>query len=99
MSDETPEGRSIVVLAKKQFGIRGRHMDADHIAFIPFPASTRMSGVDIAEHDGHPAEMCIRDRNWTGAIWGMLLKGLWLLPGKHAGIIPCLFPCRRTIRW
>ena len=34
LSDETPEGRSIVVLAKKQFGIRGRHMDADHIAFI-----------------------------------------------------------------
>ncbi|MFR4418157.1 MAG: hypothetical protein ACLT8E_12685 [Akkermansia sp.] len=28
-----------------------------------------------------------------------MLKGLWLLPGKHAGIIPCLFPCRRTIRW
>lgn len=55
LSDETPEGRSIVVLAKKQFGIRGRHMDADHIAFIPFSASTRMSGVDIAEHDGHPA--------------------------------------------
>ena len=55
LSDETPEGRSIVVLAKKQFGIRGRHMDADHIAFIPFSASTRMSGVDIAEHDGRPA--------------------------------------------
>lgn len=55
LSDETPEGRSIVVLAKKQFGIRGRHMDADHIAFILFSASTRMSGVDIAEHDGHPA--------------------------------------------
>ena len=45
LSDETPEGRSIVVLAKKQFGIRGRHMDADHIVFIPFSASTRMSGV------------------------------------------------------
>ena len=55
LSDETPEGRSIVVLAKKQFGIRGRHMDADHIVFIPFSASTRMSGVDIAEHDGRPA--------------------------------------------
>ena len=54
LSDETPEGRSIVVLAKKQFGIRGRHMDADHIVFIPFSASTRMSGVDIAEHDGRP---------------------------------------------
>lgn len=46
LSDETPEGRSIVVLAKKQFGIRGRHMDADHITFVPFSASTRMSGVD-----------------------------------------------------
>ena len=55
LADETPEGRSIVVLAKKQFGIRGRHMDADHIVFIPFSASTRMSGVDIAEHDGRPA--------------------------------------------
>ena len=55
LSDETPEGRSIVVLAKKQFGIRGRHMDADHISFVPFSASTRMSGVDIAEHDGQPA--------------------------------------------
>ena len=55
LSDETPEGRSIVVLAKKQFGIRGRHMDADHITFVPFSASTRMSGVDIAAHDGQPA--------------------------------------------
>ncbi|MBD9270616.1 MAG: K(+)-transporting ATPase subunit B, partial [Akkermansia sp.] len=55
LSDETPEGRSIVVLAKKQFGIRGRHMDADHIAFVPFSASTRMSGVDIAAHGGQPA--------------------------------------------
>ena len=55
LSDETPEGRSIVVLAKKQFGIRGRHMDADHITFVPFSASTRMSGVDIAAHGGQPA--------------------------------------------
>lgn len=55
LSDETPEGRSIVVLAKKQFGIRGRHMDAENITFIPFSAATRMSGVDIAEHEGQPS--------------------------------------------
>ena len=55
LSDETPEGRSIVVLAKKLFGIRGSHMDAEHVAFVPFSASTRMSGVDIAGHDGQPA--------------------------------------------
>lgn len=55
LSDETPEGRSIVVLAKKQFGIRGHHMNADDIAFIPFSAATRMSGVDIAEHEGQPS--------------------------------------------
>jgi K+-transporting ATPase ATPase B chain len=47
LADETPEGRSIVVLAKEQFGIRGREL-ADHEAtFVPFTAQTRMSGVDM----------------------------------------------------
>jgi K+-transporting ATPase ATPase B chain len=46
LSDETPEGRSIVVLAK-QFGIRERHLDEASTSFIPFTAQTRMSGVDI----------------------------------------------------
>jgi K+-transporting ATPase ATPase B chain len=45
IADETPEGRSIVVLAK-QFGIRERHLHADETVFIPFTAQTRMSGVD-----------------------------------------------------
>lgn len=44
LPDETPEGRSIVVLAKEQFGIRGRELA--HMRFIPFTAQTRMSGVD-----------------------------------------------------
>ena len=44
LADETPEGRSIVVLAKEQFGLRGRHVEGMH--FIPFSATTRMSGVD-----------------------------------------------------
>jgi len=47
LADETPEGRSIVVLAKEQYGMRGREL-ADHGAtFVPFSATTRMSGVDI----------------------------------------------------
>jgi len=45
LSDETPEGRSIVVLAK-QFGFRDRHLTQEEAAFIPFTASTRMSGID-----------------------------------------------------
>jgi potassium-transporting ATPase ATP-binding subunit len=44
LADETPEGRSIVVLAKEKFGLRGRHVEGMH--FIPFSATTRMSGVD-----------------------------------------------------
>jgi potassium-transporting ATPase ATP-binding subunit len=47
LSDETPEGRSIVVLAK-QFGIRERHLDESTTEFIPFTAVTRMSGVNVA---------------------------------------------------
>jgi potassium-transporting ATPase ATP-binding subunit len=46
-SDETPEGRSIVVLAKDRYGMRGRDMAALHAHFIPFSAQTRMSGVDV----------------------------------------------------
>jgi potassium-transporting ATPase ATP-binding subunit len=47
LADETPEGRSIVVLAKEQYGLRGREL-SDHAAtFVPFSATTRMSGVDI----------------------------------------------------
>ncbi len=46
LSDETPEGRSIVILAK-QMGIRERHLDPDYTVFVPFTAQTRMSGVNI----------------------------------------------------
>ncbi len=46
-SDETPEGRSIVVLAKDKYGMRGRELSAVAAIFIPFSATTRMSGVDL----------------------------------------------------
>src|SRR5579862_6778949 len=47
LADETPEGRSIVVLAKEQYGIRGRELASHEATFIPFTAQTRMSGVDL----------------------------------------------------
>ena len=46
LADETPEGRSIVVLAKEKYGIRGRDLAEIHAKFIPFSAQTRMSGVE-----------------------------------------------------
>ena len=47
LADETPEGRSIVVLAKEKYGIRGRDLHELQASFIPFSAQTRMSGVEI----------------------------------------------------
>ncbi len=57
--DETPEGRSIVVLARDKYKLDGRNADASHMTLIPFSASTRMSGVDIAP-DGARQESQIR---------------------------------------
>jgi K+-transporting ATPase ATPase B chain len=47
LPDETPEGRSIVVLAKEKFNLRGRDLAAQHAHFVPFTAHTRMSGVNL----------------------------------------------------
>ncbi len=47
LADETPEGRSIVVLAKQRFNMRERDVESVHAVFVPFSAQTRMSGVDM----------------------------------------------------
>src|SRR5207302_6637805 len=47
LADETPEGRSIVVLAKERYGLRGRELASRDAAFVPFSAQTRMSGVNL----------------------------------------------------
>jgi len=47
LADETPEGRSIVVLAKERYGLRGRELGSHDATFVPFSATTRMSGVDL----------------------------------------------------
>ncbi len=56
LADETPEGRSIVVLAKARFGLRERASgELSHATFVPFSAHTRMSGVDLTADEGQPA--------------------------------------------
>ena len=52
LADETPEGRSIAVLAKEKFNLRGREVSQQSATFIPFTAQTRMSGVDFPAADG-----------------------------------------------
>ncbi|WZL72018.1 potassium-transporting ATPase subunit KdpB [Clostridiaceae bacterium 35-E11] len=51
LADETPEGRSIVVLAKEKYNLRGRNLNELKAKFIPFSAKTRMSGVDIGKDE------------------------------------------------
>jgi K+-transporting ATPase ATPase B chain len=56
LADQTPEGRSIVVLAKSRYGLRERHTgELTHATWVPFTAQTRMSGVDLTAIDGQPA--------------------------------------------
>jgi K+-transporting ATPase ATPase B chain len=55
LADETPEGRSVVVLAKQRFNLRAREVAEPHAHFVAFTAQTRMSGVDFPQVDGQPA--------------------------------------------
>lgn len=86
ISDETPEGRSIVVLAK-QFGIRGRHLEQDETVFIPFTAQTRMSGVDW---EGHQIRKGATDSviGWVESLGGTVppdLEGLVRRVAENGG--------------
>jgi K+-transporting ATPase ATPase B chain len=55
LADETPEGRSVVILAKQQFNLRGREVAEPQAKFVPFTAQTRMSGVDFYEDSASPS--------------------------------------------
>ncbi len=74
LADETPEGRSIAVLAKQQFNLRARDVADPHAKFVPFSAQTRMSGVDFFDGSardpragfGGPAETNSRRTNPVG---------------------------------
>jgi len=72
LADETPEGRSIVVLAKEKYAIRARDMQSLHATFVPFTAQSRMSGVD---YDGSSirkgaVEAVIRHLEQSGGVGG-----------------------------
>jgi potassium-transporting ATPase ATP-binding subunit len=63
LADETPEGRSIVVLAKEQFDLRAQAIHPKEARFIPFSAETKISGVDLLDNDG-----CVKFQIRKGAI-------------------------------
>jgi len=71
LADETPEGRSIVVLAKNRFNIRERAMESLGAVFVPFTAQTRMSGVDLGERQLRKgaASALRRHMESLGAVW------------------------------
>ncbi len=71
LTDETPEGRSIVVLAKERFGIRGRDLKGSGMQSIPFSAQTRMSGVNFDGHEirkGAADAVCAYVESYGGTI-------------------------------
>jgi K+-transporting ATPase ATPase B chain len=74
LADETPEGRSIVVLAKERFDIRERELPADH-TFVPFSANTRMSGLDF---DGRQIRKGAAEavKTWSTGLGGTVPDGL-----------------------
>jgi len=72
LADETPEGRSVVVLAKQKYGLRGRDLQSMGARFVPFSAHTRMSGVDV---DGRQIR--------KGAV-----DAVGRFVGEHGGAVP-----------
>jgi K+-transporting ATPase ATPase B chain len=71
LADETPEGRSIVVLAKEKYGIRGRELADKGAVFVPFTAQTRMSGVNFGDREIRKGAADAIDRyvtSWNGTV-------------------------------
>jgi potassium-transporting ATPase ATP-binding subunit len=79
LADETPEGRSIVVLAKDRYGLRGRELHDTHAKFIPFSAQTRISGADL---DGQRIR-----KGATDAVAGFLSEQGRSLPPELSRVI------------
>ncbi|HEY2043623.1 MAG TPA: potassium-transporting ATPase subunit KdpB [Jatrophihabitans sp.] len=70
LADETPEGRSVVVLAKTQYGLRERATgELTHASWVPFTAQTRMSGVDLSAIDSQPAREVRKGAAGSVANW------------------------------
>ena len=85
LADETPEGRSVVVLAKEKFGLRAREMHELEATFVPFTAQTRMSGVDLHANGSEP-KMRIR-KGAADAVRGFIESAGGIFP-RRAGAVP-----------
>ncbi|MFN8134512.1 MAG: potassium-transporting ATPase subunit KdpB [Bacteroidales bacterium] len=84
LSDETPEGRSIVVLAKEKFNIRGRDVNSLQATFIPFTAQSRMSGVDLKTGNGQVHQV---RKGSSEAIRAFVLNNNGFYPQKIQDIV------------
>jgi len=86
LADETPEGRSIVVLAKTRHGLRERAAgELSHASFVPFSAQTRMSGVDLTALDGQPARRVRKGA--AGAVLGWVTEQGGTVPPGVAELV------------
>ena len=86
LADETPEGRSIVVLAKERFNLRER--EVGHATLVPFTAQTRMSGLDLPATNGTPAVIVRKGaadsvKRWVVEQGGVLPDGLDAITNRH----------------
>ncbi|MGP8055649.1 MAG: potassium-transporting ATPase subunit KdpB [Limisphaerales bacterium] len=94
LADETPEGRSIAVLAKEKFNLRGRDVADTHAQFIPFTAQTRMSGVDFFDRSagGSPAPVGVPPTGTNGAPTRRIRKGaaeaMRMFVDREGGLFP-----------
>ena len=79
LSDETPEGRSIVILAKEKFDFRGREIQQKNAVFIPFTAQSKMSGVDLTDEKG---KVHLIRKGSSEAIRSFILNGNGFFPKK-----------------
>jgi K+-transporting ATPase ATPase B chain len=84
LSDETPEGRSIVVFAKERFNLRGRDVHRMNAVFIPFTARTRMSGIDIGGEKGTVQRI---RKGSADAISGFVLGNNGFFPQKVQDVV------------
>jgi len=81
LADETPEGRSVVVLAKSRYGLRERHTgELANAAWVPFTAQSRMSGVDLRPYDGQPGRQVRKGAAGAVTAW-VRDNGGTVLPG------------------
>jgi K+-transporting ATPase ATPase B chain len=88
LADETPEGRSVVVLAKEKFRLRGRELTSPH-SFVPFTAQTRMSGIDLPSGASQPVSRSIR-KGAAQAIKGWIEAQGGAFPPAVTEIVACI---------